>query len=93
VESNKDRQYRTDHDRCWYTVEVKLALLAHRPAARSGSHTSDNGKRSVFKTRSPYGLPVPRRGRMAGSWLWLGTPRLSRRSTRPSMRCPCTTAS
>ena len=31
MESNKDRQYRTDHDRCWYTVKVKLALLAHRP--------------------------------------------------------------
>jgi hypothetical protein len=69
VESNKDRQYRTDHDRCWYTVEVKLALLAHRPAARSGSHTSDNGKRSVFKTRSPYGLPGA--GAAARPYGWL----------------------
>ena len=89
MESNKDRQYRTDHDRCWYTVKVKLALLARTartvnrkprraPFLKCG-HTIDRSMLDV----STYG------------WLWLDTPRLSRRSTRPStcMRCPgCTHA-
>ena len=33
MESNKDRQYRTDHDRCWYTVKVKLARFWHTAPA------------------------------------------------------------
>lgn len=54
MESNKDRQYRTDHDRCWYTV----ALLAHRPIPERRNPSPPAPRRS----RRGAGAAAPRSG-------------------------------